>query len=288
LTERAACTGYARAARYAARTVDTRDISLQQPYKRVSKCLRAASMLRAPKHQEINMLRKNSILVCTAIAAALGVPVVASAADTGFYIGALAGTSSYDAKRSEWDAAAADLMGPDGTVDSTSLDKSDTAFGAVLGYQFMRNFGVEAYYLDLGKLKANATGTIATEGGDLDATIDGKFESSGPALALVAAFPFSEGWLADVRAGIYYGDTKIKITGSASGPGGTATLEPISESQSRSTFMAGAGVGYSFGNNVSVRLDYLYFDDLGIKRTDLEATSNANVFTLGVRYMFGG
>jgi opacity protein-like surface antigen len=259
---------------------------IRAAYKRVSTMRAKGRRLRGQNNQEINMIRINRILVSTAVALALGVPLSAGAADTGFYIGALAGSSKVDLKKADWDAAALDLFGPGGTLISSSLDTSDTAFGAVFGYQFMPNFGVEAYYLDLGKVKASATGTILIVDATSDATVTGEFKTNGPAVALVGSMPFAQTWVADVRAGIYYGDTKITVAGTASGGGGTATLGPTSDSQSRSAFMGGLGIGYSFSDNLSLRFDYLYFDSVGIKRSGADETANINVFALGVRYMF--
>ena len=233
------------------------------------------------------MSGSNRILLSGAIALALGLPVAASAADSAFYVGALVGSSNVDLSTADWDATALELFtGSGGTLTSSSLDKSDTAFGAVFGYQFMPNFAVEAYYLDLGKVKADATGTILIAATTTPATVHGEFKTNGPAFALVGLLPFSQGWEADARAGIYYGDTKIELSGTASGTAGTATLGPISDSQSRSSFMGGVGAGYSFNENVALRFDYLYFDSVGIKRSGIDDTANINAFSLGVRYSF--
>ena len=229
------------------------------------------------------MNRMTRILLSGAVALACAMPV---SANSGFYVGALAGSSNVDVKRADWDAAALDLFGTGGTLTSSSLDKSDTAFGAVVGYQFMKNFAIEASYLDLGNVKASAAGTILLGDGTLAATLHGDFKTDGPAVAVVGVLPFSQGWQADARVGIYYGDTKIKLSGEASGAGGSATLGPTSDSQSRSSFMGGLGVGYSFNDNFSLRLDYLYFDKVGIKKSDIEQTANINVIALGVRYTF--
>jgi OOP family OmpA-OmpF porin len=208
-------------------------------------------------------------------------------ANSGFYVGALVGTSNVDVKKADWDAAALDLFtGSGGTLTSSSLDKRDTAFGAIVGYQFMENFAVEASYIDLGKVKADASGTILIADTTTPATVTGEFKTHGPTIALVGVLPFSQGWAADARVGMYYGDTETKVSGTASGTAGTATLGPITDSQSRSSFMGGLGVGYSFNDNFSLRLDYLYFDKVGIKKSDIEQTANINVIALGVRYTF--
>jgi opacity protein-like surface antigen len=228
----------------------------------------------------------NRILVSGAVALVLGLPVAASAADSGFYVGALVGSSNVDLSKADWDAAVLDALntvGTGGVLTSSSLDKSDIGFGAVLGWKFMPNFAVEAYYLDLGKVKADATGTTIIGNPTFDVTLSGEFKTNGPAVALVGILPFSQNWEADARAGIYYGDTKITLTATVAGGGGTASS---SDSQSRSSFMGGIGVGYLFNENVSVRLDYMYFDSVGIKRSGIDDTANVNLISLGVRYMF--
>ena len=228
----------------------------------------------------------NRILLSAAVTLALGLPVAASAADTGFYVGALVGSSNVDLSKADWDTAVLDTLntvGTGGVLTSSSLDKSDVGFGAVFGWKFMPNFAVEAYYLDLGKVKADATGTTVVAATTVDVTLSGEFKTNGPAIALVGILPFSQNWEADARAGIYYGDTKITLAASSVAGGGAASS---SDSQSRSSFMGGVGVGYLFNENVSVRFDYMYFDSVGIKRSGIEDTANVNLLSLGVRYMF--
>ena len=63
---------------------------------------------------------------------------------------------------------------------------------------------------------------------------------------------------------------------------GTST--GASESQSKSSFMGGVDLGYSSSPNWSVRVDYLYFNQVGDQNTTGQA--NVNVVSLGVRYTF--
>src|SRR6185312_14725569 len=100
--------------------------------------------------------------------AALTVILLAGAAapavaDTGFYVGVVAGQSLFHQSRSETDGAVADAFVANGFSvlgGSSSLDKTDLAFGGVVGYQFLRSFSIEAGYVDLGKLNYNSNGTV--------------------------------------------------------------------------------------------------------------------------------
>jgi opacity protein-like surface antigen len=229
-------------------------------------------------------MKRNQILVSSAIALALALPLTASAADSGFYIGGFVGRGSVDIPTSDWDATATDLLS---TVTSSHLDKSDTTFGAVLGYQFMRYVAIEASYIDFGKAKGDATGTALIADTSVPATLHGEFKSRGPALAVVGILPFGENWAVDGRAGIYYGKSEITLTGFAdNGAGITGTLGPLTDSQSRSSFMAGIGGAYSFTENFSVRLDYLYFNKVGLDTSNVTEKADINAFTLGLRYKF--
>ena len=113
------------------------------------------------------MLRKRMPL------AGLGVVFLASAAapafaDNGFYVGALGGESIFHQDRSDADAAVVGAFNANGfdLIDGTSsLDKTDFAFGGVIGYRFFPSFAVEASYIDLSKLDYKLNGT-ATNGID--------------------------------------------------------------------------------------------------------------------------
>ncbi len=226
------------------------------------------------------MRTNNRLLVSAAVALALGLPLTAVAADSGFYLGALVGYSNADLSQSEWDNAALNAFSSyGGTLTSTSLDKSGTAFGATVGYQFFRNFAVEASYIDLGKATGTASGTVPVEGTPVALSVNADFKSHGPALAVVGILPFGQGWAVDVRVGVYYGDTEITGTASAAGQSGSA-----SQSESASSLMAGVGGSYAFDPHWSVRLDYLYFNGVGDKHKTGQA--DVNVASLGLRYQF--
>jgi len=225
-------------------------------------------------------MRRANLLISSAVALALGLPMAATAADTGPYIGAMVGYSSIDVAKSDWDAAALDAFSSvGGTLNSTSLSKNGTAFGVTIGYDYLPNLGIELSYIDLGKAKGSADGTAPSAGGTVALHIDGTFKSHGPALALTGVLPFGQGWTADARVGVFYGDTAIDLTASSNGVSASA-----SESKSTASFMGGVGVGYAFNPNWSVRLDYLYFNKVGDENTTGQA--DVNVVSLGLRYVF--
>jgi OmpA-OmpF porin, OOP family len=228
------------------------------------------------------------MLVPAAAMLGLAVPVVAGAQthvtatqqESGFYIGALVGYSSIDVAKHDWENSVGQAFGslPGGVLTSSSLSKGDTAYGVNIGYQVMRNFAVEVGYLDLGKTKGTAEGTVGTF--PIPASVRGDFKSSGFEAALVGILPLQYGWALDARVGVYVGDTKLQLTGS------TATdSASVEESASKSTFMGGVGGSYTFFNNWSVRLDYLYIDKVG-DTGKIGMTAPVDVFSLGLRYMF--
>lgn len=231
------------------------------------------------------MKRNHRILLSTAAGLALALPVAAVAADSGFYVGALVGRSSYDIPSSDVSTGTIDLTPITGgpitsvTVSSQSLDKNDTAFGLTLGYQFGRYVAIEASYLNLGKAKLAAAGSYTQAGsGQIPFTAGGEFKSDGGAAAVVGILPFGRGWAVDARLGGYFETTKYTVT--ASDPTGSIGG---SVSKTNSHLMAGAGLGYSFTDNWSVRVDYLYFDKVGDSKI---YQANVNLFAAGVRFKF--
>src|SRR5262245_36438836 len=110
------------------------------------------------------MFRKRLPVAGLAVLAIAGAGAAApSLAETGFYVGATVGQSLFHQDRNEADAILFDAFDANGLTlvgGSSSLDKTDVAFGGLLGYRFTPNVAVEAGYLDLGKLKYKASGTV--------------------------------------------------------------------------------------------------------------------------------
>jgi OOP family OmpA-OmpF porin len=228
------------------------------------------------------------MLICAAIALGLAAPLVAGAAEltgvsseSGLYVVGLLGYPSIDVKPSDWDAIVTRAFSAyQGTATSSSLDKGEFRWGLNVGYQLNRYFAVEAGYLDLGKSTGIADGTVTSGGVATPATIRGNIKSSGFDGALIGFLPFDHGWAVDARIGVYYGDTKIQATASTS-----AGSVSASESASKSTFLGGVGLYYSFDANYSLSLDFTYIDKVG-DASKIGGTAPVDLLSLGFRYTF--
>jgi OOP family OmpA-OmpF porin len=232
------------------------------------------------------MKLNHRIFVSAAVTVGLAAPLAAGAAEvtavakeSGPYVVGLLGYPSIDVKKSDWDAIVTQAFSAyQGTVTSSSLNKGEFRWGLNIGYQLSRYFAVEAGYLDLGESSGTAEGTVVSGGVATPASLQGSVKSSGFDGALVGFLPFGHGWAADARVGVYYGDTKIHVTASTA----TGSVS-ASESASKSTFLGGVGLYYTFDANYSLSLDYTYIDKVG-DVSKLGGTAPVDLFSLGFRY----
>lgn len=157
---------------------------------------------------------KHSILTTSLLAAALGLAAFgAQAADgdkTGFYAGAGVGQSF---------------------VDEGAYDDEDTAFSVFGGYQFHRNFAVEAGYTDFGKLESAVVGP--------------ELEANSVSLTALGILPFTEKFSGYAKAGFQRWDIDAAI------PGLTGSLD-----DSGTDPVYGAGLQYRFNDTVALRAEY--------------------------------
>ncbi|HKQ82013.1 MAG TPA: outer membrane beta-barrel protein [Steroidobacteraceae bacterium] len=224
------------------------------------------------------MQRKYGWLAGLALAATA---TTATAAESGFYFGGALGQSSYDVKKGDADAIfdfalfeAGNEVGFDVLDTDSDMDKSDTLFGALVGYQFGPYFAVEAAYLDLGKADYDNDAVIfsPTLGG---MTINGglSLESSGPALSGIGILPLSESFDLYARLGVFFSDTKLKVS-----------IEGESDSLSGNDedLFYGLGASWNIGTSWTLRLEYQMFEKVGKKNETGEGDVDA--VTLGVLY----
>lgn len=150
-------------------------------------------------------------LLSLSVAAVLGLTAFgAHAQDTGAYIGAGVGQAF---------------------VDEGAYDDEDTAYSVFGGYQFHRNFALEAGYTDFGKLEADAAAPA--------------LEASSVSLAAVGILPFTERFSGYAKAGIQRWDLDDAL------PGLTGTLD-----DSGTDALYGAGVQYRFNDRLALRAEY--------------------------------
>ena len=191
----------------------------------------------------------HSLIGITFLASAI---TAANAADTGFYVGGGLG-ASYASKMC--DDTPSHVLG----LPITNCDDKDFAWKLLGGYQFNPIFGVEAFYTNLGTFKANASGTSSLGTGSIEA----KSKMSGFGLAATAGWPINQQFSIFGKAGFVH--TKAERPVSIKGKAADGTLVNISESNDSdgNSFMAGAGVKYSFNENLSARLEWEFFNEVG-------------------------
>jgi OOP family OmpA-OmpF porin len=224
--------------------------------------------------------------------AGLAVVLSASAAapalaQTGFYVGAMAGESLYHQDRSEADATIFDAFDSNGLTvvsGSSHIDKSDLAFGGLVGYRFIPGFAVEAGYLDLGKLDYKFSGTVSgyfPRGAPLihPATANFTAKAKGPTLAALGILPLSPAWDVYGRFGLIF--SKVTLTADI-----TVESLPGSDSESANSVdpLIGIGTAWHIGNNVTLRAEYTRLSNVGDK--DKTGETNIDLFSLGVTYSF--
>lgn len=189
-------------------------------------------------------------LVAAAIAASV-ISVGASAADNSgkFYVLGSVGQSKVDIGDVEDDLK--EMAGVFETIPgfraSTDSDDADTSFGIGAGYQFHKNFAVEAFYRDYGKATASY---YATDDVDF-ASADVEVTSAGFGIGIVASYPVADSVSIFGRLDAVNMDTEGEGVFRSSFTG----TELLSADDSKFKIGFGVGAQYDFGAGFGVRLD---------------------------------
>lgn len=159
-----------------------------------------------------------------------------------------------------------------GITASTDADKRDTIYGLDLGYQFHKNFALEAGYVDLGKYKFDST--ISAPAAD---TASGNYRVKGWTTSAVGILPLQNGFSAYGKVGMIFADTKFN----ASSDTGVTGIDSSSKSSTRPLY--GLGIGYDFSKNVVGKAEWTRYDGLG---NDDTGKADIDTYTVGVAYKF--
>lgn len=125
----------------------------------------------------------------------------------------------------------------DAVTNSTSVDKSDTAYGIFIGYKIRPTFAIEAGYNYLGEY-------------DLENVSGGSYTASSFDVVAKASGALTEELSLYAKAGFGYYDWNAKGTGVESDDSGiTPTLA--------------FGADYSFHKDISAGLEYQLYTDIG-------------------------
>jgi opacity protein-like surface antigen len=206
------------------------------------------------------------LLVCA------GLGFAASAHAEGWYAVIFGGEASSEGL--DQDELDAGLVAAGFDLQSSSLDDSDTGFGATLGYQVNENFAAELSYMDLGEVSYQASNEQANPANESAAL---ETSAAGLVLSFLGILPVSSHVEVYGRAGIALMD----VEGELSATIGDVT-DRISDSTDRSNMVLGAGAQYSFNDRFGVRLEWDRHFDLGSE--EIIGESDVDLFSLGLRY----
>jgi outer membrane protein OmpA-like peptidoglycan-associated protein/opacity protein-like surface antigen len=204
--------------------------------------------------------------------------------DSGVYFGADLGQYSWDLDRNGLDGDVIGALGDAGLgiVDGGSeVSRDGFTWGLILGYQLFPFLAFEAAYVDLGnaEYKAHATVTDGVNTGNFSTRIEA--ESQGAAVSGLAILPFAKHWQVFGRAGAYFGNNDTTVHAALDG------VEAVESGSSNSTsFLWGAGLGYTKGNWTS-RLEYQQYTDVGEDRGFSGVDVDRIVFGAVYRTSFG-
>ncbi|HVI56854.1 MAG TPA: outer membrane beta-barrel protein [Luteibacter sp.] len=198
----------------------------------------------------------------------------AQAANEGTFIGINGGRADYDINHTGFQ------------------DKNDTAFGAVVGYRWAVDrpfyFGVEAGYVDLGKISSKYSYGGITYG-ETDA-----FKLKGKAVLVGAngKWELPHHWTITARLGLAHSRTTYDIRSDLyqRGPNGIDTT-PYATLKSHNTstdngIYAGVGFGYDFTPNFGVAVNYDNYSLKAQNITDDKRTVNVGVWGASAEFRF--
>ncbi len=203
-----------------------------------------------------------------------GLGLAASAHAEGWYVVVFGGEASSEGL--DQDELDTSLVDAGFDLQSSSLDDSDTGFGATLGYKVNENFAAELSYVDLGDVSYQASNGQASPANE-SATLD--TSAAGPVFSLLGILPVGERWDVYARAGLALMDSE----GEAAVTVGDVT-DRVSDSTNRSNLVFGAGVDYDVNDRFGLQLEWDRYFDVGSE--EIVGESDIDLFSLGLRYYF--
>ena len=161
--------------------------------------------------------------------------------------------------------ASADCSGFDTCKDSS------TGYKLSGGYMFTDQIGIEAVYLNMGKV--TASGTIFYPGYGSYKT-DIEIKTTGYGVGILGLVPVGTDWVFNYRLGLLNAKSKFDVT--------AISFVSGSESKSSTTVYFGIGGGYNVNSNVTVALEYDRFNAKDIA----DESYTVSLLSLAARYKF--
>jgi opacity protein-like surface antigen len=209
------------------------------------------------------------------VTAALGLlsSTSAMALESGFYLGVIGGQASVDLSKSEYDLYERD---PFSTGFTSSLDKSDTAIGIVIGGQFGRWFAVEGQLMDLGEYSYKASQTIpnyfVTAPRNLEVRSETSTEAAVGAVSGILTVPIGEQFAIGLRLGFAVNVTQSTYEYVERRGNNTFYSESFDNDANASDVGATYGVSFEWAPtpHVGVRLAYQVIKEVGGEDDDYD------------------
>jgi OmpA-OmpF porin, OOP family len=206
----------------------------------------------------------DKVLLSVAAAAALSfASFSASASSEGTFVGINGGRTNYDISHADFH------------------DKSDTAFGAVVGYRWAVDrpfyFGVEGGYVDLGKISSKYDQS-ETFGSGANTHVE-KYELKGHALLVGAngKWVLPRHWTITARFGLAHSHTSYDADQNETLDGQNVYSNSLRDSSNDNGIYAGVGFGYDFTPNFGVTVNY---DNYSLKAQNI--TGDKRTVNVGV------
>ncbi len=195
-------------------------------------------------------MKKTLIALAFAAAGLVAIPAFAQSAPTngGFFVNGNVGRTS---------------------IDNGPYDGHDTGYAINGGYRWSLNpnvaLGVEGGYNDLGNIH------VKNLFNSNDVIQKGKSQLHGWTAGVNGHFNITPNWYVSGRGGIY----------SWSGHGTSNDANPVRKGLDDTSWYAGVGAGYDFTNNVSVGINYDYYD---AKKHNIDLSTD--MVSLSAEYRF--
>lgn len=200
-------------------------------------------------------VNNNTGILGSALAVVLGLGV-AGFSDTTQADGWYAGIGAGESKFKEQNATCSSLGNILSSRTNCSFDLKDTGWKVFGGYQFNTYAGVEAGYIDFGKLTAHANGTL----GGSPATGDAEFKAKSFEAVLVGTLPVGDALGIIGRFGVFRWDVDAPASAATTTGGTTASVDP---SRNGSDITFGAGVKYDLTKKFTVRAEMNRYKNIG-------------------------
>lgn len=161
-----------------------------------------------------------------------------------------------------------------------TFDLKDTGVQVFGGYQFNSYGAVELGYIDFGKLKASANGTLAGS----PATGNAEFKAKTFAATLVGTLPIGDAWGVIGRFGFHRWQVDAPASAATTSGSTTASTNP-SKSVPPVRIVLGAGVTFDLTKQIGMRAEWNRYGKVGDQPTTGESSS-IDLYSVSLVYKF--